>query len=170
MEDEGEGEEEMAHDIAAHPLTHNEALAELMAEAAYHASGEGEAEALAGAAAATVISPRDRRALRRVISDLVRAQGKLTRLLRRSRSTRHGVKAGPTIMRRTVKSLKRQAAKGAPITRRRAARAMATQVRRVLGSPKAARAAIVRNTKVSRRYKRPVRRAVPGRVRRRRAI
>jgi len=82
-----------------------------------------------------------------------------------------GERPVPTIMRRTVKSLKRSAAKGVPITRRLAARAAAKQVRRVLGSPKAARAAILRNSKVTRRYKRP-RRRVRGRrfLRRRRAM
>jgi hypothetical protein len=58
-------------------------------------------------------------------------------------------------MRRTVKSLRSQAAKGKKITRRRAAHTAAKQVRRVLGSPKAAATAIRRNRKVSRMYKRP---------------
>lgn len=54
-------------------------------------------------------------------------------------------------MRHTVKSLKRQAKKGLPISRTRVARATAKSVRRVLGSPKAAATAIVRNSKVSRK-------------------
>jgi hypothetical protein len=53
-------------------------------------------------------------------------------------------------MRRTVRSLKRQAAAGRPITRRTAARAASRQVRRVLGSPRAARAAVARNIRASR--------------------
>jgi hypothetical protein len=161
----------MAQEIASHGLTHNEAVAEMMADAASRESQEGEAEAMVGAATATVISPRDRRALRKVLPYLVRGTAILTRVLRRRRRTRIGVKAVPTIMRRTVKSLKRSAAKGVPITRRRAARAAAKQVRRVLGSPKAARAAILRNNKVTRRFKRP-RRRVRGRrfLRRRRAM
>jgi hypothetical protein len=71
----------------------------------------------------------------------------------------------PTIMRRTVKDLKRQAARGVPITRRRAARSAAKQVRKVLSSPKACAAAITRNVRVSRRYKRP-RRRIRSRMRR----
>jgi hypothetical protein len=58
-------------------------------------------------------------------------------------------------MRRTVKSLKRQAAKGHRITRRRAGRTAARQVRRVLGNSRAAATAIRRNRKISRAYKRP---------------
>jgi hypothetical protein len=158
QEDELEGEQEMVHEIASHPMTHNEALAEMLAEAACHEMHEGEAEAMAGAAAITVLSPRDRRALRRILPHLMRGTAILTRVLRRKRRTRIGVKAVPTIMRRTVKSLKRHAAKGKRITRSLAARTAAKQVRRVLGSPKAAATAIMRNTKVSRQLRRPRRR------------
>jgi hypothetical protein len=152
---EDEAESEVAHEIASHELTHNEAVAEMMAEAASHELHEGEAEAMAGAAVATVISPKDRRALRRILPHLTRGTAILTRILRRRRSTRVGVRAVPTIMRRTVKSLKRQAAKGVRITRQRAARTAAKQIRRVLGNPKACATAIRRNVKVSRAYKRP---------------
>jgi hypothetical protein len=155
MEDESESE--VAHEIAAHELTHNEAVAEMMAEAASHEAHEGEAEAMAGAAVISVISPRDRRALRRILPHLTRGTAILTRILRRRRSTRAGVRAVPTIMRRTVRSLKRQAAQGAKITRRRAARTAAQQIRSVLGNPKACAAAIRRNAKVSSAYKRPQR-------------
>jgi hypothetical protein len=152
---EDEAESEVAHEIASHELTHNEAVAEMMAEAASHEVHEGEAEAMAGAAVVTVISPKDRRALRSILPHLTRGTAILTRILRRRRSTRVGVRAVPTIMRRTVKSLKRQAAKGLKITRRRAGRTAASQVRRVLGNPKACATAIRRNLKVSRAYKRP---------------
>jgi hypothetical protein len=161
---ETEQEHEVVHEIASHELTHNEALAEMMAESATHEAHEGEAEAMAGAAAVTVISPADRRALRVVLPHLVRGTAILTRILRRRRVTRPAVRAVPTIVRRTVRDLKRQAAAGRPITRRTAARAAAKQVRRVLSSPKACTAAIVRNVKVSRAYKRP-RRAVASRRR-----
>jgi hypothetical protein len=166
---EGEGEQEMANEISSHPLTHNEAVAEMLAEAACHEMHEGEAEAMVGAATVTVISPKDRRALRRILPHLVRGTAILTRILRRRRKTRIGIKAVPTIMRRTVKSLKRQAAKGKRITRRRAAHTAARQVRRVLGSPKACAAAIRRNTKVSRGYRRP-RRRMRARLQRRRRV
>src|SRR3984957_4262448 len=155
MEDEAESE--VAHEITSHPLTSHEAVAEMMAEAASNEASEGEAEAMAGAALVTVISPRDRRALRRILPHLTRGTAILTRILRRRRSTRAGVRAVPTIMRRTVNSLKRQAAKGVKITRRRAGQTAAKQVRSVLGNPRAAAAAIRRNAKVSSVYKRPLR-------------
>jgi hypothetical protein len=165
---EGEGEQEMTHEIAAHELTHNEAVAEMMADAASRETHEGEAEAMAGASVMTVISPSDRRALRRILPHMVRGTAILTRILRRRRITRPAVRIVPTIMRRAVKDLKRQAAKGLPITRKRAARAAAKQVRRVLSSPRACTAALTRNVKVSRAYKRPRRRVRPRRFQRRR--
>jgi hypothetical protein len=167
-EEEVEGEQEMIRDIAAHELTHNEAVAEMMADAAASATHEGEAEALVGAATVTVISPRDRRALRRILPHLVRGTAILTRILRRRRRTRRAVRALPTIVRRAVKDLKRQAAKGIPITRKRAVGATVKQARRVLKSPKACATAITRNLKVSRAYKRPSRRIRGRRIQRRR--
>lgn len=166
-ETEAEGEAEMTHEIASHELTHNEAVAEMMAEAASHEAHEGEAEAMAGAATVSVISPGDRRALRKILPHMVRGTAILTRILRRRRATRPMVRVVPTIMRRAVKDLRRQAAKGIPITRKRAARAAAKQVRRVLSSPKACAAALTRNVKVSRAYRKPGRR-VTGRFQRRR--
>lgn len=168
-EGEIEGEAEMVHEIAAHELTHNQAVAEMMAEAASHEAHEGEAEAMVGAAAVTVISPKDRRALRKILPHMVRGTAILTRILRKRRATRPAVRVVPTIVRRAVKDLKRQAAKGIPVTRKRAAVAAAKQVRKVLGSPKACAAAIARNMKVSRAYKRPRRRAMARMHRRRRS-
>ena len=83
-----------------------------MAEAASHETHEGEAEAMAGAAAVTVISPSDRRALRKVLPHMVRGTAILTRILRKRRATRPAVRAVPTIVRRAVTDLKRQVAKG----------------------------------------------------------
>src|SRR5947209_2216483 len=161
---EGEGESheaahEAAHEIAHHEIAQHEALAEMMAEAAAQEAHEGEAEAMAGAATMTVISPADRRALRTILPHLVRGTAILTRVLRRRRATRVAVRAIPTVMRRTIKTLKRQAAAGKPITRRTAARAAASQVRQVIGNPTVCAAAIARNVKSSRAV-RPARRAV----------
>jgi hypothetical protein len=164
LEGEMESESEIAHEIVHHEVAHHEALAEMMAEAAAHEQHEGEAEAMAGAAAMTVISPADRHALRRILPHLVRGTAILTRILRRRRVTRPAVRAVPTIIRRTVTTLKRQAAAGRPITRRDAGRAAATQVRRILGSPRICTAAIAKNVRASRamRGKRVTAKAVRG--------
>jgi hypothetical protein len=145
-----EAAHEAAHEIATHEVTQHEALAEMMAEAAAHEVHEGEAEAMVGASTVTVISPADRRALRRILPHLVRGTAILTRILRRRRATRPAVRAVPTIVRRTVKTLKRHAAAGRPITRQLAGRTAAAQVRNVLGNPKVCTAAIARNLKSSR--------------------
>lgn len=148
---------EAAHEIAHHEIMHHEALAEMMAESAANEQHEGEAEAMAGAAAVTVLSAADRRALRRVLPHLIRGTAILTRILRKRRITRPAVRAVPTIVRRTVKQLKQQAASGRPITRKMAGRAAATQVYRVLGNPRACAAAIQQNVRATRRLRaRPI--------------
>jgi hypothetical protein len=151
---EAEGEAEAAHEIASHAMTEHEALAEMMAEAASHAAGEGEAEAMAGAAAMSVLSPRDRRALSNLLPDLLRGTAVLTRILRRNRYSRPAVRVVPTIVRRSIAQLKRQAAAGRPITRRNVARTTAREVRRVLGSRKLVGTSMTRNLRTSRAVKR----------------
>jgi len=145
LETEPEGLHETELEIFSHELTYHEALAEMMAEAAEQEQNEGEAEAMAGAATLTVISPADRRALRSVLPHLVRGTAVLTRILRANPDTRPAVRAVPTIARRTVQVLKRQAEAGTPITRRTAGRAAAREVRRVLGSPVACATAMANN-------------------------
>ena len=145
-----EGSHEAAHEIAHHEVANHEALAEMMAEMAAHEHHEGQAEAMIGGAVVTVLSPQDRRALRRVLPHLVRGAAVLTRILRRRRATRPAVRAVPTIMRRTVATLKRQAAAGKPVTRKAAARAAAVEVRRVLANPAACAAAIRQNVRSAR--------------------
>jgi hypothetical protein len=86
----------------------------------------------------------------------------LTRILRRRRITRPAVRAIPTIVRRTVRQVKKHAAAGKPITRKVLAKAAAGQVRKVLGNPRVCAAAISRNVRASRAIK-P--RRVPVRVR-----
>jgi hypothetical protein len=148
-----ESAHEVAHEIASHEIAQHEALAEVMAEAAAHEHNEGHAEAMVGAAVVTTLSPADRRALRLILADLVRGSAVLTRILRQRRITRPAVRAVPTIIRRTVRTLKRQAAQGKPITRRMAGKAAAVQVRRVLGNPSACAAAISQNVRATRALK-----------------
>src|SRR5262249_10540178 len=130
-----------------------EALAEIMAEAASHEQNLAQAEAMMGAAVMTSLSPRDRRALQALLPNMVRGAALLTNILHRRRRTRHAVRAVPTIMRRTVATLRRRSAAGRPITRRAAGRAAAVEVRRVLGNPSACAAAIRQNIRVTRRMR-----------------
>jgi hypothetical protein len=83
------------------------------------------------------------------------------------RSTRPFVRVVPTIVRRTVRTLRRSAAAGQPITRRRAGQAMARQTRRVLGSPRYCGALLKRNIRATRAVnrRRPMAAAMAGRRR-----
>jgi hypothetical protein len=163
----GEHEHEHEHELSEHEVSHelgeHEAMAEAMAHYAAQAEHELEAEAMVGAATTVTISRRDRRALRRLVPHLVRGAAILTRILRLRRRTRPIVRVVPTIIRRTVRSLRRSAAAGRPITRRRAGAIMARQTRRVLSSPRYCSAVLRRNIRASRAVIRP-------RARRARAI
>jgi len=128
----------------------------MLAEAAAYTANESEAEAMAGAAFATIISPSDRRALRRILRHMVRGTAVLTRILRRHRRTRPAVRAVPLaacrfrsltarrmiagtlpgIARRTVEHIARQVATGRRITPHTAVRTLAHQAKRVLGTPR----------------------------------
>lgn len=160
------GEQELGEHEVAQELAEHEAHAEAMAHFAAFTESEHEAEAMAGAAASITLSPRDRRALRALVPNLVRGAGILTRVLRMRPETRSYSRVVPTIIRRTVRTLRREAANGRPITRRRAGQVMARQTRRVLGSPRYCNGVLRRNIRAAARVSRPPRLAVNGRRRR----
>ena len=161
------GEMELGEHEVSQQLAEHEAEAEAMAHYAAFTESEHEAEAMAGAAATTTMSARDRRALRALVPNLVRGAGILTRVLRMRRSTRPFVRVVPTIMRRTVRTLRRGAAIGQPITRRRAGQVMARQTRRVLSSPRYCGAVLRHNVRAARKVTRS--RPVAATMRRRRS-
>jgi hypothetical protein len=133
---------------------------------AAEAETEEEAEAMIGAATATVLSRRDRRELRRLLPHMVRATAILTRILRRRRATRHAIRLVPTIVVRTTNELQRRAGSGAPVTRRTAARVMAKHTRTVLSRPRATSSGLRRNYRAQRALARQRAYASGGRVRR----
>jgi hypothetical protein len=145
----GHHEHHQSHELHEHHEMHHEAIhemmAEMMAEVAAGAQTEAEAEAMIGAASVSVLSARDRAALRRLLPHLVRGVAVLTRVLRRRRVTRPAVRTVPLIMQQTVRSLRRRAASGLPITRRVAGEVMGQQTRRILGNPRLCGLAIQRN-------------------------
>ena len=63
----------------------------------------------------------------------------------------------PLIVRQTVKTIRRRAAAGEPVTRRAAGQIMANVTRRVLGSPRVCALAIGRNVRANLRNRRPAR-------------
>jgi hypothetical protein len=132
-EEEYEGEEEYEAEFANLPVNPS---AELMAAVASQARTDAEAEAMTGAATLLSISPADRQELRSVLPYMLRGTALLTRVLRSRRDTRPAVLVVPEITRRTSAQLTRRSAAGQPVTRKAAARVMATQTRRVLGNPR----------------------------------
>jgi hypothetical protein len=145
----GHHEHHETHELhEAHEIHHeavHEMMAEMMAEVAAGAQTEAEAEAMIGAASVSVLSARDRAALRRLLPHLVRGVAVLTRILRRRRITRPAVRTVPVIMRQTVRTLRQRAASGLPVTRRVAGQVMGQQTRRILGNPRLCGLAIQRN-------------------------
>lgn len=146
---EYEAEAELDEELSAPPATEQEALAELMAAIGAQADTEAEAEAMIGAATVAVLTPAERRLLRRLLPNLVRASCLLTRLLRRRRLSRPAVRTVPTIVHRTAHILAGRAGSGRPLTRRAAARVMAAQTRRVLANPRRTASVLQRNVRAT---------------------
>lgn len=114
-------------------------LAEGFAAMASQAESEAEAEAYAGAAAASTL-PLTSPSMQLVSPGLVKGSASLTRTLRRSPKTRPLVRMLPAILTRVRKVLAQQVARGRQITPDLAARIMANETQKVLGSPMSAKA------------------------------
>jgi hypothetical protein len=157
LESEGELEGEFEQEFESEYEGESEAEleAEFMAAAAARVPNGAEAEAMVGAATALIATRTRRRSLHRLLGHLTRGVAVLTRILRRRRATRPLVRAIPTIVRRTVQTVNRRAAAGAPVTRRLVAQAAASQVRQCLSRPAVVARAIQRNARAVRRVSRP---------------
>lgn len=160
FESEGESEAEF-ETVMAGPLTEQQALGELMAAAASKAVSDLEAEAHIGAANVIVLTPEDRDTLRAVLPSINRGAAVLTRILRQRTVTRPVVRVIPTIVKRTAVSLKNKAAAGQPVTKKIAAKTMATQTRKVLAHPAVCSKAINRNVKATSAVSRKIRTTAP---------
>jgi hypothetical protein len=98
--------------------------------------------------------PRIAKAVTRVTPQLTRGIGKIARGLHRNPGTRRLLRAVPSVARRTVGSIARQAARGQRITPRTAVRTLARQTQRVLGSPRRRAMALRRHHLMDRRLHR----------------
>lgn len=162
FEEEFEEEDEYEEEFASIPVNPS---AEFMAAVASQARTDAEAEAMTGAATLLSISAADRRELRRVLPYMVRGTAVLTRVLRSRRDTRPAVRVVPEIVRRTSTTLSRRSAAGQPVTRKAAARVMATQTRRVLGNPRTCTRAIQSNARATQAARRSTPAPARSRVR-----
>ena len=157
FEEEYEGELEGPAGPTGAAVASQDPTAAILANLAARAQREDEAEAMIGASTSVLLSRADRRALRRVLPHMVRGTAILTRILRRRRLA-PAVRVVPTIVQRAATTLTRQAAStGRPVTPRAAARAMATQTRRVLSSPRTCVHAIQGNIRAAARGSRTMR-------------
>ncbi len=136
-EDEFEAEEEWEAEANPQLRAYPDALMEHLGHAAAEAESEAEAEAFIAAAIplAAQLLPKALPAIMKAAPQLVRTAGRVTRALRRNPSTRRLVKAMPSVIRRTTRSLARQAAQGRTITPRRTVSTFKRQTAGVIGSP-----------------------------------
>jgi hypothetical protein len=144
---EGEFEDEFEDESPIQVNPH----AELMAAVASQARTDAEAEAMTGAATLLSISPADRAELSYVLPYMLRGTAVLTKLLRRNSQARIGVRVVPQIVARSSRTLAQRVAAGRPVTRKAAARVMASQTRKVLGNPKTCMRAIQTNQRAASR-------------------
>jgi hypothetical protein len=100
------------------------------------------------------VLPRIARTVTRSTPRLVRGVTNITRVLHRNPRTRPLIRAVPSIARRTVATIARQAASGRPVTPQAAVRILARQNHRVLGNPRMVRSILNRSNLMDRRYHR----------------
>jgi hypothetical protein len=125
-----------------------------------HAAAEAESEAEAEAfifpllpLAAKMLAPQiGRLVMRRAAPQLVRGVTRAVRTLRRNPQTRPLVRVMPTVVRRTVADLGRQARAGRPVTPQVATAALARQTGRVLSDPRQCVGAYQRSRQLDSRY------------------
>jgi hypothetical protein len=171
-EDEYEGEEEYENEDEISPIRkiYPDAMMEHLGELAAEAETEDEAAEhflpLIGMAAskllpvvAKAVAPMAKKALPKIAKALTRSTPKLTRgigtvakALHKDPRTRHLLKTVPGIARRTVGSIAHKVARGGQVTPRTAVRTLATQTRRVLGTPQRRAQALRRHHHLERRF------------------
>jgi hypothetical protein len=169
LESAGEFEAAMEMEISPIRKIYPDAAMEHLGELAAEAESEQEAAEhflpLIGMAASKLLPvvaraiapaakralPRIAKAVTRVTPQLTKGIGKLARGLHRQPGTRPLLRAVPTIARRTVHSIARQAVQRRQITPRTAVRTLAQQTQRVLGSPRQRANVMRRHQRLDRR-------------------
>ncbi len=170
MEGEDEFESEDEAEISPIRKIYPDAMMEHLGELAAESESEDEAAEhflpLIGMAAskllpvvARAVAPMARKALPKIAKALTRSTpqltkgvGRVVKALHRNPQTRHLIRAVPSIARRTVGNIARQAARGRNITPRTAVRTLAKQARYVLGNPRHRRHALRRHNHLERRF------------------
>ncbi|MBZ5613251.1 MAG: hypothetical protein LAO23_04510 [Acidobacteriia bacterium] len=172
QEFEGEFEGEFESEVSPIRKIYPDAMMEHLGELAAEAETEQEAAEhflpLVGMAAGKLLPvvakavaplarkalPRLARAVTRATPHLTRGIGKIAKSLHRNPQTRTLLRTVPTIARRTVGSIARQAARGRPVTPRSAVMTLARQTQRVLGNRRNRVNALRRHNHLERRFHR----------------
>jgi hypothetical protein len=168
LEDEDEFEDELSPIRKIYPDAMMEHLGELAAEAETEQEAAEHFLPLIGMAASKLLPiaakalapmakkalPKIAKAVTRVTPQLTRGIGKIARGLHRRPAARTLLRTVPAIARRTVHSIAKQAARGRAVTPRTAARTLAHQTRRVLGTPHHRAQALRRHHHMERRLHR----------------
>lgn len=159
FEGEFEGEYELERVLSPVRRVYPDALMEHFGHAAAEAESEAEAEAFIGALIplAARLLPRVAPAVMRAAPGLIRGASNVTRVLRANPTTRPLVRAVPTIVRRTVADIGRQAGAGRSVSPQQAVQTLARQTSRVLSSPQQRTQALRRSATLDRRYHRAAR-------------
>lgn len=147
------GSNEAAAEVGNTEAAYEAALAEVLAAEASHSGSESEAEAFLGAALPGIVkSMGGRGTLRSIMPTLVLANARLVRTLhQQGPSGRRLLRLVPTILRRTVASLRAAHQKGRPITSDLALRLLAEHASRVFGNSHAVTKGITRNAVIQKR-------------------
>ncbi len=171
-EDEGEFEDEYEDEVSPIRKIYPDAMMEHLGELAAEAESEDEAAEhflpLIGMAASKLLPvvakavapmakkalPKIARAVSKSTPRLTKGIGTIAKTLHRNPQTRHLLKTVPTIARRTVGSIARQAAHGRTVTPRAAVRTLARQTRRVLTHPQHRRQALRHHNRLERNFHR----------------
>lgn len=172
LETEFEGEVEAFGEISPVSRIYPDAMMEHLAHAAMEAESEHEAAEgflpliplvaskllpLAAKALPKIAGralPQVARAIHRVTPQLTRSVGNLARTLHRNPQTRPLLRVVPSIARRAVTTIARQAAAGRPVTPQAAVRVLARQNHRVLSNPRIVRWVLGRSRHMDGRYHR----------------
>lgn len=176
FESEYEAEQEVSPIRKIYPDAMMEHLGELAAEAESEEEAAEHFLPLIGMAAskllpvvAKAIAPGAKKALPKIAGTVMKASPKLTKgigtiakTLHRNPQTRHLLKTVPTIARRTVGTIAKQAAHGRHITPQGAVRTLARQAKHVLGNPRHRHHALRRHHRLERTLHR---RVAPGMAR-----
>jgi hypothetical protein len=139
-------------ELAAESETEDEAAEHFLPLVGMAASKLLPVVAKAVAPAAKKLLPKIAKAVTKAQPHLTRSIGKVARTLHRNPQTRHLLKVVPSITRRAVGSVARQAAHGRRVTPHAAVRTLARHARHVLGSPRHRKHALRHHHRLERHF------------------